>query len=142
MEVDALVTEVEGIVQDQTYDAPWIIGKFNEVLLLVATMCRIPGLQTVATVNILAGAASGAMPKTFLHDLYLVTTTTYQMGILIAPNLKELVANSDPEQTGPVEMVAVDGKVLNVRPLPEVAEALACHFLRNAEGVIGGRFFS
>ena len=128
MEVDALVTEVEGILQDATYDAPWIIGKFNEVLLLVATMCRIPGLQAVATVNILAGAASGAMPKTFLHDLYLVTTTTYPTGILIAPNLKELVANSDPEQTGPVELVAVDGKVLNVRPFPEVAEALTCHF--------------
>ena len=35
------------------------------------------------------------MPKTFLHDLYLVTTATYPKGILIAPNLKELVANSD-----------------------------------------------
>ena len=37
MEVDAIVTEVEGIVQDTTYDETWIIRKFNEVLTLVAT---------------------------------------------------------------------------------------------------------
>ena len=51
MEVDAIVTEVEKIVQDATYDETWIIGKFNEALTLVATMCRIPGLQTTAPVE-------------------------------------------------------------------------------------------
>ena len=128
MEVDAIGTEVEGIVQDATYDADWIIRKFNEALTLVATMCRIPGLQAMTTLSVLAGVTSAAMPKTFLHDLYLVTTATYPQGVLIAPNLKELVANSDNEQTGPVQMVAVDGKILNFRPIPEVAEDLSCHF--------------
>jgi hypothetical protein len=141
MEVDAIVIEVGGIVQDATYDETWIIGKFNEALTLVATMCRIPGLQTVAVVNVLAGATSVAMPKTFLHDLYLVTTATYPQGILIAPNLKELIANSDSEQTGPVQMVAVDGKTLNFRPIPEVAEDLALHFYAKPKELAAGDSF-
>jgi hypothetical protein len=141
MEVDAIVTEIEGIIQDATYDAAWIIGKFNEALLLVATMCRIPGLQTGGTVNVLAGATSAPMPKTFLHDLYLVTTATYPNGILIAPNLKELVANSDNEQTGPVQMVAVDGKILNFRPIPEEAEGLMLHFYAKPKVLAAGDLF-
>jgi hypothetical protein len=141
MEVNAIVTEVEGIIQDATYDETWIIKKFNEVLTLVATLCRIPGLQTVATVNVLAGATNAAMPKTFLHDLYLVTTATYPQGILIAPNLKELVANSDNEQTGPVQMVAVDGKILNFRPIPEEPEDLMLHFYAKPKELAAGDLF-
>ena len=128
MEVDTIVTEVEGIIQDATYDAPWIIRKFNEALLLVATLCRIPGLQKPEVVHVLAGAVSAPIPKTYLHDLYLVTTPTYPQGILIAPNLKELKANSDPEQTGPVQIISLDGKTLNFRPIPEEAEDLMLHF--------------
>ncbi|MFZ4436809.1 MAG: hypothetical protein ACOYOS_00115 [Syntrophales bacterium] len=128
MEVDTIVTEVERIIQDADYDAAWIIGKFNEALTLAATVCRIPGLMTVATVNVLAGATSAAMPKTYLHDLYLVTTATYPRGVLVAPNLKELKANTDPEQTGPVQIVSLDGKTLSFRPLPEEAEELTLHF--------------
>ena len=141
MEVDAIVTEVEAIVQDTTYDATWIIRKFNEVLTLVATMCRIPGLQTPATVSALVAAASVAMPKAFLHDLYLVTTPTYPEGLLIAPNLKELVANSDSEQTGPIAMVALDGKTLNIRPAPEVAEDLTLYFYKVPTELAAGDSF-
>jgi hypothetical protein len=141
MEVDAIVTEVEGIVQDATYDETWIIKKFNEALTLVATMCRIPGLQTSTTANVLAGAITVAMPKTFLHDLYLVTTATYPKGVLIAPNLKELVTNSDPEQTGPVQMVAVDGKTLNFRPIPEEAEDLTLYFYGTPKELSAGDLF-
>ncbi len=147
MEVDAIVTEIEAIVQDTTYDETWIIRKFNEVLTLVATMCRIPGLQAVVPVSALVGATSVAMPKTFLHDLFLVTTATYPKGILIAPNLKELIGSRElirctvPEQTGPVHMVAVDGKILNFRPIPEVAEDLALHFYAKPKELAAGDFF-
>ena len=141
MEVDAVVTEVEGIIQDTTYDATWIIRKFNEVLTLVATLCRIPGLQAVATVNVRANTMMIAMPKTYLHDLYLVTTATYPQGVLVAPNLKELIKNSDTQQTGSVQMVAVDGKILNFRPIPEVAEELACHFYATPKELSAGDTF-
>jgi hypothetical protein len=141
MEVDAIVTEVERIVQDTSYDETWIIGKFNEALTLVATLCRIPGLQAVATVNVLANTRSVAMPKAFLHDLYLVTTATYPQGILIAPNLKELVANSDPEQTGPVAIVSLDGKTLNFRPIPEEAEDLTLYFYGTPKELSAGDSF-
>ena len=148
MEVDAIVTEVEAIVQDTTYDATWIINKFNEALLLVATMCRIPGLQTPATVSAPIAATSVPMPKTFLHDLYLVTTPTYPEGLLIAPNLKELIANSasivnsdSEEETGPVAMVALDGKTLNIRPIPEVAEDLTLYFYKLPTELAAGDSF-
>lgn len=141
LEVDKLVTDVEGIVQDPTYDATWIIKKLNEVLSLVATMCRIPGLQSAVPVNIQAAASNVAMPKAFLHDLYLVTSQIYPKGIIIAPNIKELVANSDPEQTGPVQMVAVDGKILNCRPIPEIAEVLTCYFYAKPKELYAGDSF-
>lgn len=141
MEVDAIVAEVEGIIQDPTYTGEWIIGKFNEALKLVATVCRIPGLQSSVPVNVLADTNSVPMPKAYLHDLYLVTTLTYPHGILIAPNLKELVANSDPEQIGPVHMVAVDGKILNFRPRPEVAEELWLHFYTKPKDLATGDNF-
>jgi hypothetical protein len=141
MEVDAIVTEVEKVVQDATYDETWIIGKFNEALTLVATMCRIPGLQSVVTINVLAGATSAAMPKTFLHDLYLVTTATYPQGVLIAPNLKELTANSDSEETGPVAMITLDGKTLTFRPIPEAAEDLTLHFYAKPKELAAGDSF-
>lgn len=141
MEVDAIVTEVEAILQDATYDSVWIIGKFNEALLMVATMCRIPGMQAVASVRALTTATSVAMPKTFLHDLFLVTTETCPQGTLIAPNLKELVACSVPDQTGPVAMVAVDGKYLNFRPTPDVAEDLMLHFYGKPKELAAGDLF-
>ena len=141
MEVDAIVTEVEGIIQDTTYDATWIIRKFNEALTLVATLCRIPGLQTITTINVLAAATSASMPKNYLHDLFLVTTATYPQGVLIAPNLKELTANSTLEQTGPVAMVSLDGNTLNFRPIPEAAEDLACHFYATPKELSAGDTF-
>jgi hypothetical protein len=141
MEVDAIVTEVKAIVQDTTYDETWIINKFNECLLLVATMCRIPGLQMSAVVNVLAGTTTTVIPKTYLHDLYLVTTATYPNGILIAPNLKELIANSDPEQLGPVQIICLDGKTLNFRPIPEEAEDLTLHFYAKPKELAAGDSF-
>ena len=141
MEVDAIVTEVEKIVQDTTYDETWIIGKFNEALTLVATMCRIPGLQVSAVVSVLAGATSAPMPKTYLHDLYLVTTATYPQGILLAPNMKELTANSDSEETGPVAMITLDGRTLTFRPIPEVAEDLTLHFYAKPKELAAGDSF-
>ena len=130
MEVNTLATEIGEIIQDETYGATWIIGKFNEALMMVATVCRIPGLQGVATLSIPVSAKSVPMPVSYLHDLYLVTSSTYPNGVLIAPNLKELTTNSDNEATGPVAMVAVDGRVLNVRPMSEAAEDLVLHFYK------------
>lgn len=141
MDVDAIVTEVEAILQDPQYDGTWIIGKFNEALGLVATMCRIPGLQSITPVNIQAGTSSVAMPKTYCHDLFLVTTPTYPQGILLAPNINELIVNSAPGQTGPVEMVSVDGKTLHFRPIPEVAETLTLHFYALPKELAAGDSF-
>ena len=117
MEVDAIVTEVEGIIQDATYDETWIIKKFNEALLLVATLCRIPGLQKSEVVHVLSGESIALIPKTYLHDLFLVTTPTYPNGILIAPNIKALIENSSPTAQGPVQAVCLDGKILTLRPI-------------------------
>jgi len=141
MEVDAIVAEVEKIVQDATYDETWIIGKFNEALLLLATMCRIPGLQTTAVVEAAAAAITAALPKTYLHDLFLVTTPTYPQGILIAPNIKELKANSNDTQTGPVQIICLDGKILNFRPIPEDAENMTLHFYGKSKELAAGDVF-
>jgi hypothetical protein len=141
MEVDYLVTEVEKVVQDATYDASWIIGKFNEALTLAATMYRIPGLQTTSVVKALASANAEAMPKTYLHDLFLVTTQTYPQGVLIAPNIKELSGIVDPRQVGAVQAVAVDGRVLSFRPVPEVDEDLKLFFYSKPKELEAGDSF-
>ncbi|HBL23914.1 MAG TPA: hypothetical protein DDZ40_07320 [Deltaproteobacteria bacterium] len=141
MEVDAIVTEVGGIVQDATYDETWIIGKFNEALTLVATLCRIPGLQTTAPVEAAIAAITAALPKTYLHDLYLVTTPTYPQGILIAPNIKELKTNSNDTQTGPVQIICLDGKILNFRPIPAATENMTLHFYGKPKELAAGDVF-
>ena len=141
MEVDAIVTEVEGIIQDATYDETWIIKKFNEVLLLVATLCRIPGLQKSEVVPILAGESTALIPKTYLHDLFLVTTPTYPNGILIAPNIRALIENSSPTEQGPVQAVCLDGKILTLRPIAQDAEDLTCHFYSKPKELSAGDLF-
>jgi len=141
MEVDAIVTDITRIVQDTTYDAPWIIGKLNEALTLVATICRIPSLQKTETVSVPAGAKSIPMPKSYLHDLYLVTTPTYPQGIVMAPNEKELTENSEDAQTGPAGMVALEGKILHIRPTLEAAEDLTLRFYMKPKELSAGDSF-
>ena len=141
MEVNATAQWVEDIVQDPTYDATWAIGRFNECLNLVATAFRIPGLQAVAPVTAAAGGHIVVMPKTYLHDLYLVTSVTYPQGLMIAPNIKELTEVYHPEQVGPVAMVSVDGALLNYRPKPEETEILTLYFYRKPTGLSAGDEF-
>ena len=141
MEVDDIVTAVEAIIQDTTYDETWIIQKFNEAMMLISLTCRIPGWQMSAVVTAEIGATSIILPKTYLRELYLVTTETYPQGILIAPNLKDLTANTDPDQEGPVEVVALDGKTLNFRPKPLVAEDLTLFFYGAPKELAAGDSF-
>jgi hypothetical protein len=141
MEVDAITTEVVSIIQDSKYDAPWVVGKFNEALLLIASACRIPGLQGNSPVTAVANTMTAVMPKTYLHDLYMVTTPTYPQGIVIAPNLKELKSISDDLQKGPVAAISLDGRTLNFRPIPEVDEVLTLYFYGKPKELAAGDVF-
>lgn len=141
MEVDDIVTRVEGIVQDTTYDSVWIIDKFNECLLLIAGLCRIPGLQFNQPVTAALGGLSVAMPKTFVHDLYMATSVTYPQGLLIAPNLPSLIKSVHPESTGPVQIVALEGKTLHFRPVPEEAETLSLFYYGTPKELSSGDSF-
>jgi hypothetical protein len=126
--VDSEVAEAIGIVQDATYDADWMIQKFNECLILVATGCRIPGLQVTAPVTALVNATSVAMPKSYLHDLFFVTSPTYPKGLLIAPDLPCLIQNTDTDAIGQPVMVTLIEKTLHMRPVPEVQEILTLYY--------------
>jgi hypothetical protein len=142
MEVDAIATEVEDKIQDSHYDAAWAIVRFNEALEQIATLCRIPGLQTSFPVYPLAGTTSlSPMPKTYLHSLYLVTSVTYPQGLLIAPNRKELIQIHDPEQTGSAEAVCIEGKTLLYRPILEVDEELMCYYYGKPKELAAGDSF-
>lgn len=141
MEVDTIAAEVVDKIQDEHYDAAWAIARFNECLEQIATLCRIPGLQANATVDAAIGGSQVPMPKTYLHDLYLVTSVTYPQGLLIAPNRKELILIHDPEQTGPVEAVCIEGKNLLFRPAPEEAETLTLFFYRKPLELAAGDSF-
>ena len=141
MEVDTIARDVEETVQDAQYNATWAIGKFNECLLLLATMCRIPGLQMTAVVNVPVNETTAVLPKTFLHDLFLATTPTYPNGILIAPNIKELTVSYSDMQKGPVQSVCLDGKVLSFRPNPEIIEGVTLHFYGKPKELSAGDVF-
>lgn len=128
MEVENLIIEVQDVVQDEKYDSSWVIGIFNDALNSIATSCRIPGLQSSADVVATATENHSDMPVAYLHDLYAATSITYPRGLIIAPNLKELIVNELSDQTGVVQLVTVDGSVLNFRPIPEVTETLTLYF--------------
>ena len=141
MEVDTLATTVGEIIQDETYGAAWIIGKFNECLLLAATLCRIPGLQTSKEVSAAAGATTITMPSNFLHDLFRIKTAAYPQGIVIAPNIKELKACTRPDETGKIQIACLEGKYLHFGPIPEADETLELHYYRKPEELIAGGEF-
>jgi hypothetical protein len=128
MEISRILTEFEAVIQDSSYDETWQLLKINECLILLATMCRIPGLQRTEAITAGAASSSAPMSKKYLHDLYQVTTPTYPQGLLLAPNLKALKETFDPEQTGAVAMVALEYKTLHYRPIPEEEEVLTCSF--------------
>ena len=128
MEISKILTEFESVVQDSSYDETWQLLKLNECLILLATMCRIPGLQRTEAITAAVASSSAPMSKKYLHDLYQVTTPTYPQGLLLAPNLKALKETFDPEQTGAPAMVALEYKTLHYRPIPEEEEVLTCSF--------------
>lgn len=141
MEVDTIASEVEMVIQDAQYNAAWAIEKFNEALLMIAAMCRIPGLQTTAQVTAVANTMTVAMPRNYLHDLYMVTTPTYPQGIVIAPNIKEMKTITDDLTIGSVGAICLDGKVLNFRPIPEVDEVLTLYFYAKPKELAAGDVF-
>jgi hypothetical protein len=141
MEVDAIAIEVVDKIQDSHYDATWAIARFNECLEHIATLCRIPGLQDDATVTAAAGGSEVAMPKNYLHDLYLVTSVSYPQGLLKAPSRKELVTLHYPDQTGVVEAVCLEHKTLLFRPLPVEAETLTLFFYGKPKELSAGDDF-
>lgn len=141
MEVNTLAVEAERVIQDSEYDQVWAIGKFNECLLLLATICRIPGLQGTEIVNVGAGNSFTTMPKSYLHDMYRANTATYPGGLLIAPNDKELATMFPMEQTGNIAAVSVDGSILHVRPLPEADELVTLNYYAKPKELFAGDNF-
>jgi hypothetical protein len=141
MEIEKLVEDVQRIVQDEAYDAAWVVNAFNEALLLVATALRIPGLQDSSDVTALAGTGFVAMPDAYLHDLYLATTVTYPKGVIIVPNLKELIKNELSDQTGLVQYVSVDGSILSFRPMPTETETITLYYYAKPTTLLLGDSF-
>lgn len=141
MEVENLIIEVQEVVQDEKYDSSWVLGVFNDALNSIATSCRIPGLQSAGDVVALAAENHVDMPATYLHDLYAATSVTYPRGLIIAPNLKELIANELCDQTGVVQLVTVDGPILNFRPIPEETETLTLYFYAKPTALQHGDLF-
>jgi hypothetical protein len=130
MEVDAIRIEVEKILQDDDYSGDWIVSRFNEALLLIATVCRIPGLQETMPLTTVMGAANLIMPESYLHDLFLVTTTTYPKGIVICPNIKDFNfrKGTGSNNSGLTQMVSLDALVLSYWPIPDAVEILNCSY--------------
>lgn len=144
MEVDVIASDVNGIIKDEEkYPIPWIIGKFNEALLKIATMLNIPGLQYSAPLSISIGATSVTMPKSYLHDLYLITSVTYPNGLILLPNKQELITRTADcvDNTGPVSIASLDGKILSVWPLAEEAETLTAYYYTKPKTLEAGDVF-
>lgn len=128
MEVDDIVVKALDEIKDTSYTATWAIEKINEAMLLVATACLIPGLQVNAPVIALAGSSSVALPRSYLREVFMVTSTVFPQGMPIAPNERELTALSHPDETGNVRMVTVKGSSLLYIPKPVEDETLNCFF--------------
>jgi hypothetical protein len=141
MLVDTITDEVERVIQDDEYDSAWALRKVNECLLMVATVCRIPGLQDSEVVSLAAEQVIAPVPDAFLHDMYFVSTPTYPKGLLIAPNKKELQAYYDASATGPVAVISRDGQELSFAPIPPDAEDVTVHFYKKPTTLSAGDSF-
>lgn len=130
MEVDAVRAEVQSVLQDSAFTDDWIIGKFNKILLLIATVTRIPALQLTKPLTAAVGTSSLVLPLTYLHDLYLVTSEVYPKGLPLYHNYRSFLSAQGDYATddGQIEMVHLSGKVLSYYRSPEVAEVLTCSY--------------
>lgn len=128
MEVTALATEVERIVSDSFYNQAWAVTKFNDCLNSIATKCRIPALQVSHPLTVTAGTVVATVPKTYLHELYLATSVTYPHGLLLAPNLQEMIRSSHPDDTGNPAMICIEGSLVHFRPKPSENEIITLYY--------------
>jgi hypothetical protein len=75
------------------------------------------------------------MPADYHHSLYLATSETYPNGLILRPNLKDLIATHYPDAAGPVEKVAVEFQTLYYKPIPEEAEIITLYYYKNPDEI-------
>jgi len=138
MDVDGAIAEAQAIIQDTTYTDAWMLERLNIGLNEIAAVFCLPGQSTTSMVTALASANQVPMPADFHHSLFLATTLTYPQGLLLAPNVKELVRSSSPYITGPVNSVAVEHKTLHYRPVPTESEEINLYYYKKIKPLYAG----
>jgi len=136
MNVEGVITEVRGIVKDESYDDLWMLERLNMGLTEIAALFLIPGLSASDTVSALTTVDHVAMPVDFHHDLYLATTETYPNGLVLSPNLKDLIVTANHDLTGNVQKVTVEFQTLYYAPIPsEAAETITLYYYMNPTAI-------
>jgi len=136
MNVDGVITETRTITRDESYDDAWMVERLNSGIQEIAALFVIPGLSTSDTVSALTTINNVAMPSDFHRDLYLATTETYPNGLILSPNLKDLIAQTDQEETGDVRQVAVEFQTLYYAPVPsEAAETITLYYYKTPTAI-------
>jgi len=136
MNVDGVIIEARSITRDESYDDAWMVERINAGLQEIAALFPIPGLSATDTVSALTTINNVPMPSDFHHDLYLATTETYPNGLVLSPNLKDLIAQTDQEETGDVRQVAVEFQTLYYSPIPsEAAETITLYYYKNPTAI-------
>jgi len=140
MNVEGVIYEVRSITRDESFDDNWMVERLNMGLQEIAAVLAIPGLSTSDTVTATStDDGHVALPVDFSHDLYLATTEEYPNGLILCENLKSLIAQYDPDETGNVRMVAVQFQDLYYAPFVEDDEDITLHYYKNPEALtLGG----
>ena len=137
IEVDKLVDEISGVLQDSSYEAERIVSEINGCLDFVSSNFNVTSLSGEGTVIALATDVKVALPDDYLRELYYVTGAD-DREIDILSNLKILLKRYGSTDTGNIRAVAVVDKILYYRPKPTADESLQCHYYKKPEHVMAG----
>jgi len=136
MNVDGVITEARSITRDESFDDLWMVNRLNMGIQEIAAVLTIPGLSASDTVTVTSmDEGHVALPVDFSHDLYLATTEEYPNGLILCENLKSLIAQYDPEETGNVRMVAVQFQELYYAPFVEEDEDITLYYYKNPDAL-------
>lgn len=146
MNLSQLISTITDIIQDPAFDVS-MPAMINEAVLKIASGDIIPGkneltpplpdLYTVDTIDteLLTGICD--LPDDFNRDVIQVLNSANEE-IQIVPSARKFLHKYTEQNSGAVDVCAVQGKRLLYRDIPAVAETLTVHYYRTPDLLVDG----
>jgi len=137
MNTTELITNVQRAVKDGSFSESEILALLNEALLAVAFEFCLPELEATEELSFLDGDDLADLPDDYHHDLWHIEPLTKTGKINIHTSLHSLQRiYQDTDAGSTIKDAAVDGFILNVRPILTEDQDVRVHYYRVPETLV------